>query len=153
DAAERDRRLLTALLEVHGPREGASYRMEDTAYGAALAGPSADEQFAEAFRTWGLDVDATPTAEAAAFVRRRPAAVAADVIAALDEWAFERRRKPPADWRRPADLAAALDDAPGSRRAELRAILSRGGLGWERALGLLSAALRPVPVPFDAGPG
>src|SRR5262249_5997576 len=52
-----------------------------------------------------------------------------------------------------AELAQALDDDPGSKRRELRAMLARGSLGPERALGMLSMALRPVPVPFDAGWG
>jgi Flp pilus assembly protein TadD len=51
-----------------------------------------------------------------------------------------------------AQLAAALDD-PQSRQAELRALLARDRLGQERALGVLAVALRPVPVPFDAGSG
>jgi tetratricopeptide (TPR) repeat protein len=46
-------------------------------------------------------------------------------------------------------LAAALDDDPGSMRQELRAILARGRLPVERALAMLSAALRPVPVPVE----
>jgi serine/threonine-protein kinase len=161
-AARRDRVLLAALAEVRGPREG------PTSQGplAALAEPSADAQFAAAFRAWGLDVDGVPTAAAAARLKGRPAGVVTEVIAALDEWAGERREdqalegKDPEGWRRRwrrrwqrvADLAAALDDA-GSRQALLRALLARDGLGRERALGALSAALRPVPVPFDAGPG
>src|SRR5262249_38128535 len=60
---------------------------------------------------------------------------------------------PPASWQRVAALAAALDDAPGSRRTELRAILTRGHLVRERAIGALAIVLRPVPVPFDAGLG
>src|SRR5262249_57222531 len=47
----------------------------------------------------------------------------------------------------------ALDDDSGSRRRELRATLARGQLERERALGALALALRPVPVPFDAGWG
>jgi Flp pilus assembly protein TadD len=122
-----------------------------------LAEPSADEQFGAAFRAWGLDVDATPPAVAATRMRERPAAVVAEVLVALDEWASERRRrgKKGADWRRPSELAAALDDEPTSRRRELRQLLAGGSLGRERALGLLAVGLRPVPVPFDAvaGPG
>jgi tetratricopeptide (TPR) repeat protein len=129
---------------------------------AALAAPSADEQFAAAFRAWGLDVNGVAPAEAVVQLKARPAGVVTEVIAALDEWAGERRAdrvleaKDPAEWRRRVqrvmDLAAALDD-PGSRQAELRAMLARGSLEQERALRALSAALRPVPVPFDAAPG
>jgi tetratricopeptide (TPR) repeat protein/serine/threonine protein kinase len=151
EAADRDRRLLVRLPDVRGPREGPKYRKDDKGYMVALAEPTADEQFAGAFREWGLDVDAAPTAEAAARLTGCPPAVVMEVIAALDEWASERRRqgRPEADWRRLADLAAALDDDPDPRRRELRAILARGRLPVERALGVLSAALRPVPVPVE----
>jgi tetratricopeptide (TPR) repeat protein len=150
-AAGKDRVLLAELLEVRGPREGPKYQGDAQGLMLALAEPTADEQFAAAFRRWGLDVDGTAAAEAAARLQARPAAVVAEVVASLDEWASERRRqvRPEADWRRLADLAAALDDDPGSMRPELRAILARGRLPVERALGALSAALRPVPVPVD----
>ena len=150
-AAQRDRRLLAALLEVRGPREGPKYSRDDKGLLTALAEPTADEQFAAAFRSWGLDVDAMLTAEAVARLKERPAAVVMEVVAALDEWASERRRqgKPRAEWQRLAELAAALDDDPGSQRRELRALVARGQLPVERALGVLSAALRPVPVPVQ----
>src|SRR5262249_32329602 len=45
------------------------------------------------------------------------------------------------------ELAATLDAEPGSLRGELREIMARYQLKLERALGVLSAALRPVPVP------
>src|SRR5262249_60330384 len=95
-----------------------------------LAPRSVDEQYREAFRAWGLDVDATPTSAAAARLRARPAAVVAEVVAALDEWSIERRRRrrPQAECERPAALARALDDEPGSQRRELRAMLARGQL-------------------------
>jgi Flp pilus assembly protein TadD len=54
--------------------------------------------------------------------------------------------------RRLLELAAAVDE-PDSPRAQLRSLLARDDLGRERALGALSMALRPVPVPFDAGLG
>ncbi len=151
--AVRDRVLLAALLEVRGPHEGPKFQRDDDGLLMELAEPSAEEQFAAAFRAWGLDVDASPTAEAAARLKGRPAGVVAEVIAALDEWTGERRRaRPPGKWQPLSDLAAALDE-PGSRSAELRDMLARGGLARERALGALAVALRPVPVPFDAGPG
>jgi serine/threonine-protein kinase len=154
-AARRDRRLLAALLEVRGPREGPTYQKGDKGL-MALAEPSADDQFAAAFREWdpSFDVDVLTTDEAAARLERRPAAVLAEVIAALDEWAAERRRqKLPRPKCQPlADLAGRLDD-PLSGRRQLRALLARDNLGGERALGALAAALRPVPVPFDAGLG
>jgi Flp pilus assembly protein TadD len=148
-AAERDRRLLVALMEVRRPSEGRRLP-------ANLAEPSLEEQFAAAFRAWEptFDVDVLPTAEAAARLKRRPPAVVTEVIVFLDQWVAERRRQgdSAAPWQHVADLVAALDE-PGSRRGELRALLAGGLLGREAALGLLSAALRPVPIPFDAGVG
>ena len=63
--AERDRRLLTALLEVRGPRDGPRVKSDDKGALLLLAEPPADEQFRSAFLAWGLDVDNTPKAEAA----------------------------------------------------------------------------------------
>jgi hypothetical protein len=75
-------------------------------------------------------------------LRARPAAVVVEVVAALDQWADERRRqrRPKAECDRLADLAQALDDDPGSKSRELRALLARGGLERQRALGALSMA-------------
>jgi tetratricopeptide (TPR) repeat protein len=155
EAAARDRALLGALLEIHGPQEGPKYQRDDKGHMLAMAERPADEQYRDAFRSWGLDVDATPAAEAAAKLRARPAAVVVEVVAALDAWADERRsqKRPKAERNRLMSLAQALDDGPGSKNRELRALLAGGDLGRERALGMLSMALRPVPVPFDAGWG
>jgi tetratricopeptide (TPR) repeat protein len=148
ETAAKDRRLLASLLEARGPREGPKYRRDDQGTMIAVVEPTADELFASAFRDWGLDVDGTAPSEAAASLKARPPAVVTEVVAGLDEWASQRRvdRKPGAA-RRVADLAAALDAESGSLRRELRAILARDQLPVERALGMLSAALRPVPVP------
>src|SRR5262249_1050433 len=62
---EADRGLLGALLEVRGPREGPRYRTDEKGSLAELTEPSADEQFAAAFRAWGLKVNQTPIPEAA----------------------------------------------------------------------------------------
>jgi serine/threonine-protein kinase len=156
-AVRRDRRLLAALLEVRGPREGPRFEKDRQGLLVPLAQPSADQQFAAAFREWDptFDVDTLSTTESAVRLRDRPAAVRAEVIAALDEWTSERRmrRMSEAKWRRVADLAAALDDEQGARRGELRQLLAGGTLERERALGMLALAMRPVPLPFDAGLG
>ena len=150
-AAKKDRELLAALLDVRGPREGRTYISDDKGGMMVLVEPTADEQFVAAFQRWGLDVDDRPTSEAAALLKGRPPMVVTEVIVALDEWASERRQqgKPKADWQRLADLASRLDDDPGSKRRELREILARGQLPVERALGALSVALRPVPIPVE----
>jgi serine/threonine-protein kinase len=153
EAADRDRRLLARALEVRGPREGPKYHTDDKGFMVVLAEPSADEQFVAAFREWGLDVDATPTEEAAARLKRRPAMVI-EVVAALDEWASERwRQKPQGDWQQLAKLATALDDHPDSKSLELRAILAGGNLPVERALGELSHSLLPLSALTDVVPG
>ena len=144
-AADHDRRLLATLLDVRRPREGPEFAPDDRGQTVQMAEPSADEQFAAAFRDWGLDADATPTAEAAARLKERPAPVVVEVVAALDEWASERRRagKPAREWQRLTALTAALDDHPGSKRSELREILARGKLPLERALQEFSRNLLP----------
>jgi serine/threonine-protein kinase len=151
EAAQKDRELLSALLDVYYPREGPKYTSDAKGLLIAVAEPTADEQFAGAFRRWGLELDGKPVSEAAALLKTRPAVVVTAVIAALDEWASERRRqhKPNVSWRHLTNLAERLDDNPGSQRRELREILARDQLPLERALSVLSAALRPVPVPVD----
>src|SRR5262249_12538814 len=119
-----------ALAAARGRREGPTFRTDDRGLAVALAEPGADEQFRAAFRDWGLDVDAAPVAEAAARLGRRPAAVVAEVVAALDEWAGERRRQGQARaaWERPAGLAQALDDGPrAQRRRRARGPAAAGG--------------------------
>jgi serine/threonine-protein kinase len=156
-AAARDRQLLRALGEVHGPRAGPKYRADDTGFLVALAEPSADDQFRAAFRLWDatFDVDVLTTAEAAARLKGRPPVVVTEVIAALDAWTEDRRRagQSAQACRHVADLAAALDDSVDSRRRDLRDLLARGDLGREAALGALAMALRPVPVPCPVWPG
>src|SRR5262249_2984643 len=156
DAAVRDRVLQTALMEAHGPlrNEGPRFQKDEKGLMVELAPASADEQFREAFRAWGLDVDATATSAAAARLGARPEAVVMEGGGALGQWTVGRRRqgRPQAECERPAALARALDNQDSKRR-ELRRILERGNLSRERALGMLALALRPVPVPFDAGWG
>ena len=151
EAARKDRDLRSALLELRGPREGPKYQSDAKGLMMALAEPTADEQFAAAFRRWGLDVDKADPSEAAALLQARPPAAVLELIAALDEWASERRRqdKSKKAWQRLAKLAEILDDDPGSKRRELREILARGRLPQERTLDVLSAMLRPVPVPVE----
>jgi serine/threonine protein kinase/Flp pilus assembly protein TadD len=153
-AAERDRRLVARLWEVGGPQE---LRLSTGEQGETLqlAKLNSDEQFALAFRDWGLDVHATPTREAAARLLARPAAVVTEVVAALDAWAIYRGlgTKSEAGWQQLADLAAALDDPADSRRRELRALLARKRLPAERALGELSRAFLPLTALSGVVPG
>src|SRR5262249_53730277 len=62
ETADRDRRLLARLLDVYSPREGPKYsRAGRGRTMMVVAEPTAEEQFASAFRDWGLDVDTTAT--------------------------------------------------------------------------------------------
>ncbi|HTU92299.1 MAG TPA: tetratricopeptide repeat protein, partial [Gemmataceae bacterium] len=148
--AAKDRRLLAASLEVHSPREVPKYSRDDKGMMMTLTEPTMEDQFASAFREWGLNVDSVKTTEAAARVKARPAVVT-EIIAALDEWANQRQRdgKAKAEWQHVAELAAALDTDSNSLRRELREIMARGQIPLERALGTLSAALRPVPLSVE----
>ena len=152
EAARKDRELLAALLDVHAPREGPKYQSDARREMTALAEPTADEQFAAAFRRWGVDVDGTAASAAAELLKARPLQVVTEVIAALDEWACERRRQGKSGGR-PAWLAELLDDDPSSKRRELRWILARNRLPLEGALDVLSAWLRPVPIAVNVSLG
>src|SRR5262249_41113195 len=129
--ARKDRRLLAALLDARNPPEAPARRALPGGRVEQLLSPDVDEQFARAFLDYGLDIGATTTREAAARLRGRPAEVVREVVAALDEWATERRRLrlPAAQTRRLAALAEALDADPDHR--ELRALLARDRLREE----------------------
>jgi tetratricopeptide (TPR) repeat protein len=79
-------------------------------------------RYAAAFRDYGVDVEALPAEEAAAWLRERPA-VAVPLAQALDDWANHRRRAKDEDQaRRLWALAAAVDPDPW--RANLRQALA-----------------------------
>src|SRR5262249_44355751 len=88
-------------------------------------------------------------------LRERPAAVVTEVVAALDEWASQRRsqRMAKKTWQWLVDLASALDGDSGPGRRELRAILGRGHLPVERAVGELGRALMPFAALAGEVPG
>jgi serine/threonine-protein kinase len=126
DRAEKDRVLLDAVLDVSVSSEASSYIPDQAGRILALAEPSADEQYAMAFRRWGLDVDRTPEAEVVERLRHEPGVVIEEVIAGLDAWMMERRAQqgPEAAWRRLYRVADQLDHS--SRRRQLRALLIAG---------------------------
>src|SRR5262245_11317010 len=61
--AKRNSALREAVLDVAAPQEAGADAPDEAGRRAAPAQPSVDEQYAAAFRRWGLDVDATPEAE------------------------------------------------------------------------------------------
>src|SRR5262249_19007234 len=82
-----------------------------------------DEQYAAAFRRWGLDVDGTPEAEVVLRLRQEPDVVVQELIAGLDNWMLERRReqRPQARGRRPFRGADQLDRS--RRHRQLRGLV------------------------------
>jgi serine/threonine-protein kinase len=119
---EKARALLEAILDVSAPRGGSP--PTNQADGTLVpAQPSADAQYAAAFRNWGLDMEGTAEAEVVERLRREPDVVLQEVIAGLDAWMMERRRqkRPEAEWRRLSRVADRLDRSDQQRR--LRALL------------------------------
>jgi tetratricopeptide (TPR) repeat protein len=102
EAAERDAALLASLTEVRSLGE------DDRGGSAREAG------YADAFRRHGLDVESPDPALVAARLRARPAAVAAEVAGALDDWASLRRTRgsDPARWAGLVRLARLADPDP-----------------------------------------
>jgi serine/threonine-protein kinase len=125
-AAEADRDLLARLVDVRGARA-------DDPDGSAT-----DAAYADAFAAVGIDPDRGDPADGGAQVARRPAPVAAAMIAALDHWAAVRRARGATGpgWARVLAVARAADPDPD--RAALRAALlveaTAGRLGRLRPL-------------------
>jgi serine/threonine-protein kinase len=141
----RNDRLVTALLDVASPRETKQYRATESGTMAAQAEPTVEEQFIQAFRTWGLDIDGDPPDAVAARLGGQPRPVVEQVVAGLEAWLLDRRRrKDTAGGRRLLRLADRLDGDAGRR--QVRALLAGDRLAGERAV----AALTPVLLPWSA---
>jgi serine/threonine-protein kinase len=140
--AEKTRALLDAILDAAFPPEKVVAARDDQGRPGPPARQPLDDQYATAFRRWGLDVDATAEAEVVARLLAEPDVVVQEVIAGLDLWllARQRDRRPEADWRRLYRVADRLDGSARHRR--LRALLV-GELPprWEGVAGLVG----PVP--------
>lgn len=114
---EKNRVLLAALLDVSEPRETGNPSEDGTRLSRQR---SADEQYALAFRRWGLDLDNSPEN---ARLREQPTAVVQEIIAGLDGWLVERlHKKTQRPWQPLQRLADALDRSEPRRR--LRALLT-----------------------------
>ena len=70
----------------------------------------ADAEYTRAFREAGLDIDGDAPEEVAAKLRARPGVLDA-LVAALDDWALERRagKQPVSRWSRPLEVARTAD--------------------------------------------
>src|SRR5262245_23807492 len=121
--AKKNRALREAVLDVAAPPEAGAYAPDEAGRMAAPAQPSVDEQYAAAFRRWGLDVDGAPEALVVARLGAEPDTVVQELIAALDGWMLERRRqkRPEAQWRRLFRVAEQLDRS--ERHRWLRTLL------------------------------
>src|SRR5262245_45821971 len=88
ERAKRNRTLQEALLEILAPQERGYPAHVDI---GMFSYASVDEQYAVAFRRWGLDVDATPPDKAVERLRQEPDVVLQELIAGLDAWMVVRR--------------------------------------------------------------
>ena len=151
--AEKSHKLLEAVLDVSSPREpdGNSHAVAGPLMG--LAQPSADEQYAAAFRRWGLDIDATAEAEVVARLSAEPNVVVQELIAGLDSWMLDRRRqkRPDADWRRLFRVADQLDR--GEQHRQLRALLVEGAPPQARDVAALIGGGAPWPALWELARG
>jgi serine/threonine-protein kinase len=149
EQAENNRTLLEALLDVSAPQEIGTQRRGEAVGAVAPAQPSADEQYAAAFRRWGLDVGSAPEDEVVARLATEPDAVVQELIAALDGWMMARRgraasrerKRPEEQWRRLNRIAETLDRTGRHRR--LRALLAGGSPPRPESVAGLLAARSP----------
>jgi serine/threonine protein kinase/Flp pilus assembly protein TadD len=129
----RRRADLEMILRLEEIRLEIAGEVKDDRFNLALG----DEHYAQAFRSYGIDIDALDAAEVA---RRLPAGADRDpIVAALDDWARMRRRSRKAEdegWKRPLAAARAAD--PNPWRDRLREALMRTDI---RALTALQAAI------------
>jgi serine/threonine-protein kinase len=151
--ARKDRALLEAVLDVSSPQETWASTHGEAGQALALAEPGADEQYAAAFRRWGLDVDATPEAEVVARLGDAPAVVVQELIGALDGWMLVRRqlKRPEAEWRRLYRLADRLDSSERHRR--LRALLVGEIPPRAQSVAGLAGAASPWPALWELARG
>jgi serine/threonine protein kinase/Tfp pilus assembly protein PilF len=124
-------------------------RVETIRLGRRVRGDTADDQqadrdYAEAFRAYGIDVEALEPGEAAGRLATR--AVRRELAAALDDWAMVCRSMRKHDglaWKRLLALARAADPDPG--RGQFRDTWEKGDL-----MALAALAATDLPANLDA---
>ena len=145
EARSKDRRMLQRLAAIH------------TDIALDLDFGRADREYATAFRDYGIDVDRLQPADAGARIAAAP--IAAEMVDALDQWAFIRRvlrsptGTPPVRGRqggrsRPLAVPAARRARPGGHGPEagprrLRGAGRLGARGGPAPREHLAAGLRP----------
>jgi serine/threonine-protein kinase len=139
--AETNQRLLDALLDISAPRETGAYVGNPASRVTRVAARSLDEQYAAAFRAWGLEMDRAPVANGVARLRKEPEVVLQGILAGLDAWLVERRQRPDADWQRLLRVTTELDS--NANRRQLRALLTTGPPQRELIVAGLTRGLLP----------
>jgi serine/threonine-protein kinase len=119
ERARKNRELMDAVLEI-STLENMSQK---TNAAGELVNRTADEQYADAFRRWGQDIDGTADADVIARLGAEPEVVQKELIAALDSWTLWRRQyqNQAAGWQRLYWIAEQLDHS--ERRRRLRELL------------------------------
>jgi serine/threonine-protein kinase len=116
----KDRRTLQRLVAIH------------TDIALDLNFVRADREYATAFRVYGIDVDQLRPAEAGARIAASP--ISAEMVDALDQWAFIRRVKDPRDRSGPRNLSVIAKAAdPDPWRCRLRDALDLEATDRKRA--------------------
>ena len=85
-----NQKLLDALRDVSVPQETSSYQADDSGLMVALAQKSADEQYADAFRSWWRGLDGQVETRIVARLQEEPEPVVQEAVAALDAWMLDR---------------------------------------------------------------
>jgi tetratricopeptide (TPR) repeat protein len=147
----KNQRLRAALLDVFEPRTATLVDYDKNGY--ALPMLPLEDQFAQAFREWGLDIDHLQVGEIVARLQAQPARFVQEVIVGLDWWALDRRAHQRPDWKPLHEIAESLDtDGP---RRELRNLMVRAlnpGMWWQAMqfpiqLRKMAAAIDPSTAP------
>jgi tetratricopeptide (TPR) repeat protein len=111
---QRDLVMAQRLEEIYSQRQNDEF----------FTGKAQDQEYADAFKAYGIDIAVLSVAEAAELVRARR--IRAQLVLGLDLWANMRYRAgmPAVDRRRLVEIAQAADDDPWRRR--LRQAYLRG---------------------------
>lgn len=120
EARSKDRRTLERIAAIH------------TDIALHLDYPRADREYATAFREYGIDVNHLSSNDAGARIAVSP--IAAEMVDALDQWAFVRRLANPRDAAQARHLSAVATAAdPDPWRSRLREALDREATDREQA--------------------
>src|SRR5262249_24429396 len=151
--AQKNRALLDDLLEVLAPQETRPYARDGSGWMLVLVQQSVDEQYAAAFRRWGLDVDGTAEAEEAQRLRQEPDGGGQELIVGPDAWAIDRRLQgiPEARWRHLSRVADRLDGS--DQRRQLRAVLVEGSPPRAETVAALVGGGSPWPALWELARG